>query len=36
MIPASVVHWYMADKGWTFAAGDAVVADPLHSAKYMH
>ena len=36
IIPVSVVHWYMADKGWTFQAGDGVVADPLHSADFMH
>ena len=36
MIPVSVVHWYMADKGWTFQTGEGVVADPLHSAEFMH
>ena len=36
MIPISVVHWYMADNGWTFQAGDGVISDPLHSAEYMH
>ena len=36
MIPVSVVHWYMADNGWTFQAGDGVVADPLHNAEFMH
>ena len=35
-IPISVVHWYMADKGWTFQPGDGVIADPLHSADYMY
>lgn len=36
LIPVSTVHWFMADKGWTFQAGDGVVADPIHSAEYMH
>ena len=36
MMPVSVVHWYMADNGWTFQAGDGVVADPLHNAEFMH
>ena len=36
MIPVSVVHWYMADNGWTFQPGDGVVADPLHNAEFMH
>ena len=36
MISVSVVHWYMADKGWTFQAGDGVVADPVNNAEYMY
>ena len=36
MIPVSVVHWYMAENGWTFADGDGVVADPIHDADYMY
>ena len=36
MIPVSVVHWYMAENGWTFAEGDGVVADPIHDADYMY
>ncbi len=35
-ISLSVVHWVMAQHGWTFAAGDGVVADPVHHARYMH
>ncbi len=35
-ISLSVVHWVMAEHGWTFAAGDGVVADPVHHARYMH
>lgn len=36
MISVSVVHWYMADKGWTFQAGDGVVADSENNADYMY
>lgn len=36
MISVSVVHWYMADKGWTFASGEGVVKDPINNANYMH
>jgi len=28
MIGVSVVHWLMADHGWTFQAGPGVIADP--------
>ena len=35
-ISASVVHWYMAEHGWTFAAGQGVVPDPIHHAEYLH
>jgi len=36
MISVSVVHWYMVDNGWTFQAGDGVVADPVNDAQYMY
>ncbi|UWQ13868.1 glutathione S-transferase family protein [Aliiroseovarius sp. M344] len=36
MIPVSVVHWYMAEDGWTFDAGDGVVPDAVNSAEFMH
>lgn len=36
MISVSVVHPYMAEKGWTFAEGDGVVADPLLDADHLH
>ena len=36
MISLSVVHWLMAEQGWSFAADDAVIADPLHNAEFMH
>ncbi len=36
MISVSVVHWYMADKGWTFQPGDGVIADTQNNAEYMY
>ncbi len=36
MIDVSVVHWLMAENGWTFAEGDGVVADPIFNARFMH
>ena len=36
MISVSVVNWYMADKGWTFEAGDGVVVDSVNNAEYMY
>jgi len=36
MISVSVVHWYMADKGWTFQEGEGVVADTENNAEYMY
>lgn len=35
-ISFSVVHWYMAEHGWTFAPGEGVVADDVNHARYMH
>ncbi len=35
MISISVVHWKMAEDGWTFQAGDGVIADPLFNARYL-
>lgn len=35
-ITVSVVHWYMAEHGWTFAPGEGVASDPIHHADYMH
>ncbi len=35
-ISLSVVHWHMAENGWTFAAGDGVIPDPIVNAQYMH
>ncbi len=28
IISLSVVHWHMAEEGWTFAEGEGVIADP--------
>ena len=36
MIPISIVHWFMADKGWTFESGDGVVPDDVNQAQYMY
>lgn len=36
MISVSTVHWYMADKGWTFQSGDGVVPDSVNNAEFMH
>src|SRR5690554_366543 len=36
MISVSVVNPLMLDQGWTFAAAEGVVADPIFQADYMH
>ena len=36
MISISVVHWYMADHGWSFEAGEGVIPDPVRNADYLH
>lgn len=37
MIDVSVVHWYMAENGWTFAKDDAgVVGDKLFGSEFAH
>ena len=35
-IPVSVVHWRMAEQGWTFVDGPGVVPDPIHGARFLH
>ena len=35
MISFSVVHWHMAEEGWTFNDGEGVIADPLFNAAYL-
>lgn len=36
MISLSVVHWDMAEHGWTFFDGEGVVPDPIHHAQYYY
>jgi putative glutathione S-transferase len=36
MVSISVVHWYMAEHGWTFAEGDGVVSDTVNGAEYLY
>lgn len=36
LLPISVVHWYMAEDGWTFRPGDGVVPDPLYGADKLY
>lgn len=36
MISISVVHWYMAENGWTFEDGAGVIADPIQKADFMY
>ena len=35
-ISLSVVHWYMAEHGWTFEPGEGVTGDPIHRARFLH
>ncbi len=35
MIGLSVVHWHMAEQGWSFAEGPGVIADP-QGAAFLH
>ena len=36
MIDVSVVHWFMADNGWTFEETDGATGDTLHQSDYLH
>ena len=36
MISLAVVHPFMGDKGWTFAEGAGVIADPIVNASYLY
>jgi putative glutathione S-transferase len=36
IIPVSVTHWLMAEHGWTFAAGEGVIPDPLFNSRYVY
>ncbi|OUS05123.1 glutathione-dependent reductase [Rhodobacterales bacterium 52_120_T64] len=35
-ISISIVHWYMADQGWTFQAGDGTVPDTVNGSEFMY
>lgn len=35
MISLSVVHWHMAEEGWTFNDGEGVIPDPIVNADYL-
>ena len=35
-VSVSVTHWLMAEQGWTFTQGEAVVPDPLFNSRYVH
>lgn len=35
IISLSVVHWHMAEDGWTFVEGEGVIADPIFNAIYL-
>ena len=36
IISISTVHPFMGDKGWTFAEGEGVIADPIVNASYLY
>ena len=36
MISLSVVHWHMAEEGWTFQDGPGVIPDSINGARVMH
>ena len=35
MISLSVVHWHMAEEGWTFANGEGVIEDSVNHAEFL-
>ncbi len=35
MVSVSIVHWYMAENGWTFNEGEGVIADPVNNAAFL-
>lgn len=35
LLPISVVHWHMGDRGWSFAPGDGVIPDPEMDARLL-
>ena len=36
LIPISVVHWLMGERGWNFESGDGVIPDPIFQSQYLH
>lgn len=36
LIGVSVVHWHMAEAGWTFAPGPAATGDGLFRSRFLH
>jgi putative glutathione S-transferase len=36
LVGVSVVHWHMAEHGWTFEPGAGVIPDPILQASYLH
>ncbi len=36
MISLSVVHWYMAENGWTFQDGEGVIPDSVNNAQFIY
>jgi putative glutathione S-transferase len=36
VIGVSVVHWLMAENGWTFAEGPGVIPDAVNGARFLH
>ena len=36
LISHSVVHWYMAENGWTFQTTDGVLPDTINNADFLH
>ena len=36
IVTISVTHWLMAEQGWTFTPGEAVIPDPLFNSRYLH
>jgi len=36
MISVSIVHWFMAENGWTFQPGDGTLPDKVNGAQYLH
>ena len=36
IVPISVVHWYMAENGWTFAKGEGVIPDKVNNTEFLY